>query len=119
MAVPAYQIQNILTLYCRKLAQSWHKSQDLDASLPLKINAIAKNKKEAVINKVKESIVAKITLLGPRQYMEQAQPKAPVMTSTKKGSPREKHTFSFVDMDKGNARRQKTIFLGNDDGTWF
>jgi len=120
MTVPAYQIQNILTLYCRKLEQSWHKAQNQDTPLQLKINVISKNKKETVINKVKESIVAKITIMGPRQYMElHAQPKAPVVTPLRKVSPRKRHSFSFIALEKGNIRLQKTISLENDDGAWF
>ena len=120
MTVPAYQIQNILTLYCRKLEQSWHKAQNQDTPLPLQINVIAKNKKEAVINKVKESIVAKITILGPRQYMElHTQPKTPVVIPLRKVSPRKRHPFSFISLEKGNVRFQKTISLGKDDGMWF
>ncbi|MFK5951926.1 MAG: hypothetical protein QM498_02645 [Desulfobacterium sp.] len=117
MTVPAYQIQNILTLYCRKLEQSWHKAQNQNSPLPLQINVIAKNKKKTVINKVKESIVAKITLMGPRQYMElHAQPKAPVVPPLRKVSHRERHPFSFIALEKGNVRLKKTISLENDDG---
>jgi len=120
MAVPAYQIQNILTLYCRKLEQSWHKAQNQNTPLPLQINVIAKNKKETVINKVKESIVAKITIMGPRQYMKlHAQPKAPVVVPLRKASPRKSHPFSFISLEKGNVRLTKTISLENDDGMWL
>lgn len=116
MTVPAYQIQNILTLYCRKLEQSWHKVQNQDSPLPLQINVIAKNKKETVINKVKESIIAKITIMGPRQYMElHAQPKAPVVPLVQKTSPRKRPPFSFIALEKGNVRLPKSMSLGNDD----
>ena len=114
MAVPAYQIQNILTLYCRKLEQSWREDKNQNASLPLQINVIAQNKKETVINKVKESIVSKITLLGPRQYMElHAQPKVPVVVPLRKVSPQKGHSFSFISLEKGNIRIQKHISLDN------
>jgi len=117
MTVPAYQIQNILTLYCRKLEQSWRGDQNQNTPLPLQLNVIAQSKKETVINKVKESIVAKITIMGPRQYMElHARPKAPVVTPLRKTSPRKGHPFSFISLEKGNVRIQRSMALENNDG---
>ena len=117
MPVPAYQIQNILTLYCRKLEQSWREEKSQGASHPLQINVIAQNRKETVINKVKESIVSKITILGPRQYMElhATTDTAPAIPLSKKSSMRTQ-PFSFTSLEKGNVRIQKNISLGNNDG---
>lgn len=118
MAVPAYQIQNILTLYCRKLEQAWHneKKQTPDISVTWKINVIAQSKKERVINKVTESILSKITLMGPRRYMEQ-QARAESSISSRKSfsqpSSGESHMFRFSVLNEENVRVQKTIHLGN------
>ena len=115
MTVPAYQIQNILTLYCRKLEQSWHHTDDQEASIPWKINVIAQSKKESVINKVTESIITKITRMGPRQYMELHAredgpfPAVSAVQMSREGS----HPFSFTVLKKGNVRTRKTIVLGN------
>jgi hypothetical protein len=120
MTVPAYQIQNILTLYCRKLEQSWREDKDQNTSLPMQINVISQSKKETVINKVKESIVSKITIMGPRQYMElHARPKVPVVVPLGKVFPGKGRPFSFTTLEKGNVRIQKSISLGNNDGALF
>ncbi len=116
MTVPAYQIQNILTLYCRKLEQSWHHTEDRETSLPWKINVIAQSKKESVINKVTESIITKITQMGPRQYMElHARDDGPSTMPTVRLSRGRSHPFSFTVLEKGNIRRLKTITPGNND----
>ncbi|SMC36330.1 hypothetical protein SAMN02746065_101105 [Desulfocicer vacuolatum DSM 3385] len=121
MTVPAYQIQNILTLYCRKLKQSSCKEQGkISTPLPLQLNVIAKSKKETVINKVKESIVSKITIMGPRRYMEtHVRPTISVVSPLRKSASRKNHLFSFTSLEKGNIRIQKSISMENKDGIWF
>lgn len=115
MTVPAYQIQNILTLYCRKLEQSWNNEKKQEPAVTWKINIIAQSKKEMIINKVTESILAKITLMGPRRYMEQnTRAKSPISSFKPfpRVSPGRSHMFSFSVLDEKNVRIKKTIQLG-------
>lgn len=116
MAVPVYQIQNILTLYCRKLEQSWHNDKKQVPALGWKINVIAQSKKEMVINKITESILSKITMMGPRRYMEQhAQPEfaiTPCRPLPRISPAARSHLFSFSILNENNVRIKKTIELG-------
>ena len=115
MAVPVYQIQNILTLYCRKLEETWHNDKKQVPALGWKINVIAQSKKEMVINKVTESILSKITLMGPRRYMEQhARPEFAITPCRPlpRVSPAENRLFSFSILNEENIRIKKTMELG-------
>ena len=115
MAVPVYQIQNILTLYCRKLEETWHNDKKQVPALGWKINVIAQSKKEMVINKVTESILSKITLMGPRRYMEQhARPEFAITPCRPlpRVSPPESRLFSFSILNEDNIRIKKTMQLG-------
>lgn len=120
MSVPAYQIENILTLYCRKLEQTWRGSTSPGETGTLPhppASFIGHSKKEAIINKVTDSIISRITHMGPHQYMEDKNhPHRPGrMDPPKTDSPDTPHRktgrFSFVCLDEENRRSWKSITL--------
>lgn len=113
MPVPAYQIENILTLYCRKLEQSWRGSTSPGDAGPLPdppTAIMARSKKDAIISKVTASIISRITQMGPQQYMDNKKhPYRPDKAEHPEGTRR----FSFVCLDEENRRSWKSITLGN------
>ena len=123
VSVPVYQIENILTLYCRKLELAWRDNRSPEsakAASSRQNTAIAQSKKEAVINNVTESIISKITRMGPHQFMEEqkrsstmASPRQPrESTPSLRKSILENESFTFTYLDKHNRHHKRTITLG-------
>ena len=72
MVISAYQVNNVLRVYGDQLRQNrtLNKPKAKDSDTPDKINISSEAKRQAIIDKITETIVERITDFGPNDNIE-------------------------------------------------
>ena len=72
MVISAYQVNNVLRVYGDQLRQNrtLNRPKAKDAGTPDKINISSEAKRQAIIDKISETIVERITDFGPNDNIE-------------------------------------------------
>jgi hypothetical protein len=120
MEIPTYQIHKVMKVYTRQLSQSKMLEKQKAASGKSsmdKINISAEGKRQAIIEKVANDVVERITSFGPKDEFDQEivdkleqEIGGKVEFKQSKSS-----TFVFNTIDSENNKTTKTVSVKNSD----
>ena len=116
MQIPSYQIQNVLKVYSKQLTQGklLAKSKAAGRGTPPSADSVtisAKGKRQAIIDKVADNIVNRITTEGPNEHLEaQIAQQIEKEVGKKINFPRNnENQFTYTHVDENNEKVTKTL----------
>jgi hypothetical protein len=111
MEIPSYQIRNVLKVYSRQVSQGRGLTRKASAAPVDKIAISAEGKREAVIDKVVEEIVGRITRFGGDDDGSKIKERLhEEITSGKEGA-----DFVFNILDGENGKTTRTLSMEDSD----
>ncbi len=122
MEIPAYQIHKVMKVYTKQLSQSKiiERQKALgNKSSNDKINISAKGKRQAVIDKVANDIVNRITTFGPKEEVDHEIVDQLEKEIGKKVDFRQKQTSQFVFNVIDENNKKTTTSLSVEDSSFL
>lgn len=115
MQIPSYQIQNVLKVYSKQLSQgkilARNKMAGHNPATAENVTISAEGKRTAIIEKVAQNIVDRITTVGPKEDMDQN-----IASQIEKElgrkidfTQKKEEKFSFTTIDENNTKITKTL----------